>query len=46
MLQVSVGFGPGVIAAPVFSLADPAAPPVVLLPAAGAAGPVARQQGP
>ncbi|MFF0361667.1 sulfite exporter TauE/SafE family protein [Streptomyces fungicidicus] len=36
VLQVSVGFGLGMIAAPVFSLVDPAsAPPVVLLLAAG-----------
>ena len=36
VLQVSVGFGLGMIAAPVFSLVDPTlAPPVVLLLAAG-----------
>ncbi|MFD8523405.1 sulfite exporter TauE/SafE family protein [Streptomyces capillispiralis] len=46
VLQVSVGFGLGMIAAPVFSLVDPAlAPPVVLLLAAGVTAAVLVREG-
>ncbi|MFF8102131.1 hypothetical protein ACF07S_20695 [Streptomyces sp. NPDC016640] len=46
VLQVSVGFGPGVIAAPVFSPVDPGpAPSVVLLLAVGVTAAVLVREG-
>jgi uncharacterized membrane protein YfcA len=46
VLQVSVGFGLGMLAAPVFSLVDPTlAPPVVLLLAAGVTAAVLAREG-